>query len=41
MAGATRTGSVNVGDDIYHVYALGTEGTVILDDEIGVNTAIG
>lgn len=40
IAGATRTGSVNVDAQTYDVYSLGTEGTVILDDDIMVNTAI-
>ena len=40
IAGATRTGSVNVDAQTYDVYALGLEGTVILDDDITVNTAI-
>ncbi|MEO0380789.1 MAG: Ig-like domain-containing protein, partial [Pseudomonadota bacterium] len=41
IAGATRTGSVNVDSQTYDVYSLGSEGTVILDDDITVNTAIG
>ena len=40
IAGATRTGTVNVDAQTYDVYSLGTEGTVILDDDIMVNTAI-
>ncbi|MFL4472072.1 hypothetical protein ACERZ8_20120 [Tateyamaria armeniaca] len=40
IAGATWTGSVAVDDQTYDVYSLGTEGTVILDDDITVNTAI-
>ena len=40
IAGATRTGSVSVDSETYDVYSLGTEGTVILDDDITVNTAI-
>ncbi len=41
IAGATRTGSTTVEGQTYDVYSLGTEGTVILDDDITVNTAIG
>ncbi|MEM6371880.1 MAG: Ig-like domain-containing protein [Pseudomonadota bacterium] len=41
IAGATRTGSVTVDAETYDVYTLGTEGTVILDEDITVNTAIG
>ena len=40
IVSATRTGSVNVDAQTYDVYSLGTEGTVILDDDIMVNTAI-
>ncbi|WP_299288842.1 Ig-like domain-containing protein [uncultured Tateyamaria sp.] len=40
IAGASRTGSVQVDGSTYDVYSLGTEGTVILDDDINVNTAI-
>ncbi|MEL6808806.1 MAG: Ig-like domain-containing protein, partial [Pseudomonadota bacterium] len=41
IAGATRTGSASVDGQTYDVYSLGTEGMVILDDDITVNTAIG
>ncbi|MEP4552641.1 Ig-like domain-containing protein, partial [Tateyamaria sp.] len=40
IAGATLTGSTNVGGQNFDVYSLGSEGTVILDDDITVNTAI-
>ncbi|WP_299730280.1 Ig-like domain-containing protein [uncultured Tateyamaria sp.] len=40
IAGASRTGSVNIDAQTYDVYSLGAEGTVILDDDITVNTAI-
>ena len=39
IAGATLTGTTNVEGDTYDVYSLGT-GTVILDDEINVNTGV-
>ncbi|WP_299292702.1 Ig-like domain-containing protein [uncultured Tateyamaria sp.] len=41
IAGANLTGTTNVDGQTYDVYSLGTEGTVILDDDITVNTAIG
>ncbi len=41
ILGATRTGSTSVDGQLYDIYALGTEGTVILDDDITVNTAVG
>ncbi|MEO0402070.1 MAG: Ig-like domain-containing protein, partial [Pseudomonadota bacterium] len=41
IAGATRTGTTQVDGSTYDVYSLGTEGTIILDDDITVNTAIG
>ena len=41
IGGATRTGSTTIDGQTYDVYSLGTEGTVILDDDINVNTAIG
>ena len=41
ISGATRTGSASVEGQTYDVYSLGTEGTVILDDDITVNTAVG
>ncbi|MEL6451945.1 MAG: Ig-like domain-containing protein [Pseudomonadota bacterium] len=40
ISGATMTGSTIVDGQTYDVYSLGTEGTVILDDDITVNTAI-
>ncbi|MEO0670139.1 MAG: Ig-like domain-containing protein [Pseudomonadota bacterium] len=39
IAGATLTGTTNVDGGTYDVYSLGT-GTVILDDEINVNTGV-
>ena len=41
IAGATLTGSTNVDGQGFDIYSLGSEGTVILDDDINVNTAIG
>lgn len=41
IAGASRTGTTNVDGQTFDVYSLGAEGTVILDDDINVNTAIG
>lgn len=41
IAGATRTGSTTVDGQAFDIYALGTEGTVILDENITVNTALG
>ncbi|WP_415921137.1 Ig-like domain-containing protein [Tateyamaria sp. SN6-1] len=40
IAGAQRTGTTSIDGDTYDVYSLGA-GTVILDDDINVNTAIG
>jgi hypothetical protein len=40
IAGATQTGQTSVGGQNYDVYSLG-EGTVIIDDDITVNTVIG
>ncbi|MBV7409001.1 MULTISPECIES: Ig-like domain-containing protein [Roseobacteraceae] len=40
IAGATRTGSTTVDGHTYDVYSLGTEGTIILDDDITVNTGV-
>lgn len=40
IAGATRTGSTTVDGQAYDVYSLGTEGTIILDDDIAVNTGV-
>ena len=40
IAGATQTGQTNVGGQNYDIYSLG-EGTLIIDDDITVNTAIG
>lgn len=40
IAGASRTGTTQVDGQTYDVYSLG-EGTVIIDDEIAVNTVIG
>ncbi|MEO1362490.1 MAG: Ig-like domain-containing protein [Pseudomonadota bacterium] len=39
IAGATLTGTTNVDGGTYDVFSLGT-GTVILDDEINVNTGV-
>ncbi|MEL6885040.1 MAG: Ig-like domain-containing protein [Pseudomonadota bacterium] len=41
IAGATRTGTTAVDGQTYDVYSLGADATVILDDDINVNTAIG
>lgn len=40
IAGATQTGQTSVGGQNYDVYSLG-EGTLIIDDDITVNTVIG
>ncbi|MEM8654376.1 MAG: Ig-like domain-containing protein [Pseudomonadota bacterium] len=40
IAGATRAGSTTVEGQTYDVYSLGTEGTVILDEDIAVNTGV-
>ena len=40
IAGAQRTGSTTVDGQTYDVYSLGTEGTIILDDDIAVNTSL-
>ncbi|WP_147114659.1 Ig-like domain-containing protein [Tateyamaria sp. syn59] len=40
IAGAQRTGSTTVDGQTYDVYSLGTEGTIILDDDINVNTNV-
>ena len=40
IAGATRTGTTAVDGQIYDVYSLGSEGTVILDEDIAVNTSV-
>lgn len=40
IAGATRTGSTTVDGQAYDVYSLGTEGTIILDDDIAVNSGV-
>ncbi|WP_299045714.1 Ig-like domain-containing protein [uncultured Tateyamaria sp.] len=40
IAGAQRTGSTTVEGQTYDVYSLGTEGTIILDDDIAVNTGV-
>ena len=40
IAGATQTGQTNVGGQNYDIYSLG-EGTLIIDDDITVYTAIG
>ncbi|WP_299554816.1 Ig-like domain-containing protein [uncultured Tateyamaria sp.] len=40
IAGATRTGATTVDGQSYDVYSLGTEGTIILDDDIAVNTGV-
>ncbi|MEL7091575.1 MAG: Ig-like domain-containing protein [Pseudomonadota bacterium] len=39
IAGATRTGTTSVGGNTYEIYTLG-EGTVLIDDDIQVNTAL-
>ena len=41
IEGAQFKESTTIGDDTFSVYTLGTEGTVILDEDITVNTAIG
>ncbi|WP_299623043.1 Ig-like domain-containing protein [uncultured Tateyamaria sp.] len=41
IAGAIQTGSTTVDGQTYDIYSLGTEGVVVLDDDIVVNTAIG
>ncbi|WP_413832032.1 beta strand repeat-containing protein [Tateyamaria sp.] len=41
IAGATRTGSTSIDSQTYDVYSLGTEGTLIMDEDISVNTAVG
>ncbi len=41
IAGATRTGSTSIDSQTYDVYSLGTEGTLIMDEDIAVNTAVG
>ena len=41
IAGASRTGTTIVDGQTYDVYSLGTDATVILDDDIVVNTAMG
>ncbi|APX10924.1 Ig-like domain-containing protein [Tateyamaria omphalii] len=40
IAGAQRTGSTTVDGQTYDVYSLGAEGTIILDDDIAVNTGV-
>mmetsp|Transcript_23307 Transcript_23307/g.40435 ORF Transcript_23307/g.40435 Transcript_23307/m.40435 type:complete len:1244 (+) Transcript_23307:230-3961(+) len=41
IAGAVRTGSTTLEGETYDIYSLGTDGVVVLDDDIVVNTAIG
>lgn len=41
IAGASRTGTTTVEGQTYDVYSLGSDATVILDDDITVNTVIG
>jgi hypothetical protein len=41
ITGAVRTGSTMVDGETYDIYSFGTEGVVVLDDDIVVNTAIG
>ncbi len=41
IAGASRTGTTSVDGQTYDVYSLGADATVIVDDDINVNTVIG